>query len=98
MISPKLTMTFGPLSVTLYYTRAVERGPNSEGESVLSLLITWAKTRMGSDRGATMVEYGLLIVLIALVAAAGALALGGGLGALFNRITACLAADGICPP
>jgi len=38
-----------------------------------------------------MVEYGLLIVLIALVAAVGAFALGGGLNTLFNDIKDCLA-------
>jgi Flp pilus assembly pilin Flp len=37
-----------------------------------------------------MVEYGLLIVLIALVAAVGAVVLGGGLSNLFDRIGACL--------
>lgn len=59
---------------------------------MLDLLISWVKARMGSDEGATMVEYGLLIVLIALVAAVGALVLGNGLSGLFDRIGDCLAA------
>ena len=59
---------------------------------MLDLLISWVKTRMGSDQGATMVEYGLLIVLIALVAAAGAFFLGGELNILFDRIGDCLSA------
>lgn len=57
---------------------------------MLDLLISWVKARMGSDRGATMVEYGLLIVLIALVAAVGAFALGGALNNLFTDIGICL--------
>ena len=57
---------------------------------MLELLVTWVKTRMQSDEGATMVEYGLLIVLIALVAAVGAFALGGALNNLFADIGVCL--------
>lgn len=84
-------MTSSSLSVTVYLEEgAVERGPKSEGDSVLDLLIAWVRAHIESDRGATMVEYGLLIVLIALVASVGAFALGGGLDALFDRITACL--------
>jgi pilus assembly protein Flp/PilA len=44
-------------------------------------------TRFAKDeQGATMVEYGLLVVLIALVAAAGAQTLGNGLNTLFAGI------------
>lgn len=57
---------------------------------MLDLLMSWTKLPLGEDRGATMVEYGLLIVLIALIAMAGALALGGGLDTLFSRIGNCL--------
>jgi pilus assembly protein Flp/PilA len=39
-----------------------------------------------NDEGATMVEYGLLVVLIALVAAAGAQTLGNGLNTIFGGI------------
>jgi pilus assembly protein Flp/PilA len=39
-----------------------------------------------NDEGATMVEYGLLVVLIALAAAGGATTLGGGLNTLFGGI------------
>jgi pilus assembly protein Flp/PilA len=43
--------------------------------------------RFGSDEsGATMVEYGLLIVLIALIAATGAQILGNGINTLFSKI------------
>lgn len=38
------------------------------------------------EEGATMVEYGLLVTLIALDAAVGATALGGALSGMFNGI------------
>jgi pilus assembly protein Flp/PilA len=44
-----------------------------------------------NDDGATMVEYGLLVVLIALVAAAGATTLGNGLNTIFGGIGAAVA-------
>jgi Flp pilus assembly pilin Flp len=44
-----------------------------------------------SDAGATMVEYAFLVMLIALVAAAGAYALGGALDDFFLRARDCLA-------
>jgi len=58
---------------------------------VLDLLRAWVRAYTKSDRGATMVEYGLLIVLIAIVAAIGAFALGGGLNTLFDKVAKCLA-------
>lgn len=42
------------------------------------------------DRGATAVEYGLLVGLIAVVIIAAVLLLGGQLNALFGKITAAL--------
>ena len=42
--------------------------------------------RLRRDDGATMVEYGLMVALIALVAAVGATALGVDLSALFDGI------------
>ena len=38
------------------------------------------------ESGATMVEYGLLVVLIALIAATGANLVGNGLNTLFSKI------------
>jgi pilus assembly protein Flp/PilA len=61
-----------------------------EGEIVLNHFVLWLAERMRDDRGATMVEYGLLVVLIALVAAVGAGALGIALDALFDEIAAML--------
>lgn len=53
---------------------------------MLSHFVLWLTNRVRDDKGATMVEYGLLIVLIALVAAVGAGLLGTALNALFNQI------------
>lgn len=43
-----------------------------------------------------MVEYGLLVVLIAIVVSAGAFLLGTNLLALFNRVAACISVGGPC--
>jgi Flp pilus assembly pilin Flp len=49
-------------------------------------LITARIAAARGESGATMVEYGLLVVLIALVAAVGAGILGGNLSDLFENI------------
>ena len=49
-------------------------------------LKAWIATRTSEDRGATMVEYGLLVAFIALVALVGVTALGGALNTLFQGI------------
>lgn len=43
-----------------------------------------ARTDVRNERGATMVEYGLLIAFIALVVGVAAIALGGGISNLFD--------------
>jgi pilus assembly protein Flp/PilA len=63
---------------------------------MLLQLWEWLRVRLEADRGATMVEYGLLIVLIAVVVSAAAFILGGNLANLFNRVAGCLAAGGPC--
>jgi pilus assembly protein Flp/PilA len=56
-----------------------------------TMLLKWqtkaqqAKWRM-DDRGATAVEYGLLVALIAVVIVVAVTALGGNLSSLFNRV------------
>jgi pilus assembly protein Flp/PilA len=56
-----------------------------------TMLLKWqtkaqqAKWRM-DDRGATAVEYGLLVALIAVVIVAAVTVLGGNLAGLFNRV------------
>jgi Flp pilus assembly pilin Flp len=47
-------------------------------------------SRAGTDEGATMVEYALIVVAIALVVIAGAYFLGTGISSLFNSIAGAL--------
>jgi pilus assembly protein Flp/PilA len=49
-------------------------------------MITILKTMIGDEEGATMVEYGLLVALIALVAMVGVTLLGTKLSALFTSV------------
>jgi len=51
------------------------------------IAITWIQTRIASDRGANLVEYALLIVLIALVAIGAVAALGNGTSSHYSEIT-----------
>jgi pilus assembly protein Flp/PilA len=53
---------------------------------LISLIISRVAATRDDDRGASMVEYGLLVVLIALVGAVGATALGVNLQNLFTGI------------
>ncbi len=57
--------------------------------AALFTLRAWLVARVDSDRerGAAMVEYGLLIALIAGVVASAAEALGNGISGLFNDVT-----------
>jgi len=47
----------------------------------------WIQTRFDSDRGANLVEYALLLVLIALVAIGAVAALGNGTSSHYSEIT-----------
>jgi len=49
-------------------------------------MITTLKTMIRDEEGATMVEYGLLVALIALVAIVGVTALGTKLNSLFSAV------------
>jgi len=49
-------------------------------------MITTLKTMIRDEEGATMVEYGLLVALIALVAIVGVTLLGKNLSALFTSV------------
>jgi len=57
---------------------------------LLQTLTAWvvARANMKDERGATMVEYGLLVALIAMVVAVGAELLGAGIDTLFDEVTA----------
>jgi pilus assembly protein Flp/PilA len=53
----------------------------------MTAFIAGIKERFQSEKGATMVEYGLMVALIAIVVAVGALALGNGIDKLFDDTT-----------
>jgi pilus assembly protein Flp/PilA len=57
---------------------------------LISTLQAWIASRTESERGATMVEYGLLVALIAVIVAAGATLLGTTLNGLFNTVAGSL--------
>lgn len=50
--------------------------------------VAGVKDRLSSEKGATMVEYGLMVALIAIVVAVGAGLLGIGIDKLFDDTTA----------
>ena len=54
----------------------------------IRVLQTWIAARTESERGATMVEYGLLLALIAVIVAVAAAALGTSVTGIFNGVTA----------
>jgi len=53
-----------------------------------------ANSFLKDEDGATMIEYGLLAALIALVVAAAAFTLGGSLGNRFNEVENCVQSAG----
>jgi pilus assembly protein Flp/PilA len=59
---------------------------------MLQLINTWLQSRIvREDEGATMVEYGLMVALVAVVAIVGVALVGDNLLALFNDVGADLA-------
>lgn len=66
----------------------------------LQALTTRVGARFETDRGATAVEYGLLVALIAVVIAATVLALGQDLDTLFQNVATCISSpsSGNCTP
>ncbi len=56
----------------------------------MTKLAAKVRAMRGSERGATMVEYALIVVLIALVVAVGAAVLGSGISSLFSSIAGTL--------
>ena len=50
-----------------------------------TFLKVWLTSKVDDERGATMVEYGLMIALVALVVGVAAYALGGGISGLFRK-------------
>jgi pilus assembly protein Flp/PilA len=53
---------------------------------MLSRLIKFHRSRMHSERGATAVEYGLMVALIAVVVIVAVTLLGDNLSSLFNTV------------
>jgi pilus assembly protein Flp/PilA len=54
----------------------------------MTAFIAGIKERFESEKGATMVEYGLMVALIAVIVAFGASALGIGIDQLFDDVNA----------
>ena len=52
----------------------------------IRVLQAWVATRSKGDRGATMVEYGLLLALIAVIVAAAATLLGESIAGLYDSV------------
>ena len=53
-------------------------------DSVILQQLSYVKARLGSENGATMVEYAIMVTVIAMVAIVGAAALGIAVGVLFD--------------
>jgi pilus assembly protein Flp/PilA len=79
----------GPISD---HVRAANAHPPEHDPEVIMItsiqfLTAWAEARFtNTDRGATMVEYALMIALVAVVAAVGAKTLGLDTNALFDNV------------
>ena len=56
-------------------------------EGTLTVMILWLRARMGTERGASLVEYGLLVGLITIIAIVAVKAFGQGVSTQFNNIT-----------
>jgi pilus assembly protein Flp/PilA len=85
----RMVFTTGRLVPSGSYERAICL-PNPEGASMLKVLVALqnllAEPLRRDDRGATAVEYGLILVFIAVVIIAGLTLLGTKLLALFNNV------------
>jgi pilus assembly protein Flp/PilA len=57
---------------------------------LIAFLQTWFAAREDEDRGATMVEYGIMVALIAVVVLAAVGPLGEAIADLFDEITGAL--------
>jgi pilus assembly protein Flp/PilA len=56
-------------------------------EGTLIVTIAWIRARLSVERGASLVEYGLLLGLIAVIAIVAVKAFGQGVSTQFNNIT-----------
>jgi pilus assembly protein Flp/PilA len=72
-----------------------EHNNKTKGEMSMKKMIEQfvkVQTMLQDEKGATMVEYALMVALVAVVAAVGATALGGNVGAAFTNISGQIAA------
>ena len=60
-------------------------------EGTISFLRAWLHTKLPSERGASMVEYGLLLAMIAIIALVAVQAFGQGVSSKFSTINASVA-------
>jgi Flp pilus assembly pilin Flp len=59
-------------------------------EETVTVMIAWLRARLGGDRGAGLVEYGLLLALIAVVALVAVKAFGQGVSTQFSTISSAI--------
>jgi pilus assembly protein Flp/PilA len=55
---------------------------------MMTKLYCWLASKVKSEEGATMVEYGLMVALIAVVCIAAVTAMGTGINGMFGQIAA----------
>jgi pilus assembly protein Flp/PilA len=60
-------------------------------EGTICILRAWLHAKLPSERGASMVEYGLLLALIAIIALVAVQAFGQGVSSKFSTINASVA-------
>ena len=60
-------------------------------EGTICMLRAWLHAKLPSERGASMVEYGLLLALIAIIALVAVQAFGQGVSSKFSTINASVA-------
>ena len=56
-------------------------------EGTVNVILIWLRARLGGERGAGLVEYGLLLMLVAVVALVAVKAFGQGVSTQFSNIT-----------
>ena len=88
---PWATSSLHPVAVGLQQLSASRDGQShSQGDTMLDKFITFMPIGRDEERGATAVEYGLMVALIAVAIITTVTALGGGLNGLFTSITGSL--------